>query len=224
MMVADNPAAKACAARKKSNSAIEIVFDNKPTRYDFSKNVKQLTSMGKTQSVSWSKKNDFKRRGATVHTNGLTNGKISYRIQSELSARPASPLSKTMCPHVRKVQVVITHESTIYVASKHKKGACEYKEIWEHEHKHQRVNEAAAKGLADTLKRDMPEVISYAEGQSISTRSGDVAMKKLGDFMEDAIKFYSDKAIKEMSHNNDAIDTPAEYRRSAEACGHRSAF
>jgi hypothetical protein len=208
-----------CAAKKPFETAIDIKFVNPPPTYVYDRSIKSITKYSGQIISKW---NDEQGGGVFApkmsHALGLTIGKMGFRFESLNMSRSTSLFGSDTCIYAKNLTVEVFYSSEIYVASEYKKGTCKHKVTLEHEHKHHNANISAVKAHVETLKKDMPEIVTYLEQKSISNAGAQDASNKLQAGFHDALNFYTKQVKAIMEQKNSQIDTPEEYARAGRVC------
>lgn len=98
---------------------------------DYNKSVKELEENQNIDTVS-----PYGAQAKT-HVGGLTEGNIEVRQKLQVGGKRKGAES---CVWLDDLKVVVRLEQTVYVAKEYRPGSCMYNSIWEHEHKHVRVD------------------------------------------------------------------------------------
>lgn len=159
--------------------------------------------------------------GAEVETylQGVASGGVSVTGQYEFGQETHTGLRQS-CLYVNKVEITITLDSTIYIASEYPKGTCHYNAVLEHEKTHVAVDRELVnkysniivKAVNNTLK-----TVGYAQGPFPANQMPEV-QKKIDAYLSQIIGAYGKNFAAERNKRQGQVDTISEYNRVHAVC------
>ncbi len=159
-------------------------------RSDFSKDMAQLEKFHIDTVNPYGAKID-------THVGGLTAGTI--KVEQKMSIAGASMSGKT-CLWPGQVQVTIRLDQLVYIAKEYKQGTCMNASVWEHEHKHVRV--------------DREIINKYRPVFEQQVRAAALRMGVIGPFDKKNQKVYQDQMMKQIGDAVSAVTKQMESERN----------
>jgi hypothetical protein len=154
-----------------------------------------------------------------THVGGLMSGKIQLTQQTEFMNELYDHVGYG-CVYIKKVDVKIHVDPTIYVAREYKRGSCKHNEILKHERRHVREDQLIvnkySKLVADDLKASL-DVGGYSFGPYKTSELAGV-QKRLQGQLEGLVIARHDAMNIERKKRQQAIDSLEEYDFIAEQC------
>lgn len=176
---------------------------------DFSK------TMANLKTVQIDTKNPY---GAHVdtHVGGLTSSTVGVEQQMSLGGVRYGDES---CVWYKDVRVTIKLAQRVYVARDYKPGTCMHAAVWEHEHKHVRVDREVINKYRPIYDQAVRKYLHQARilgpfPHREEKRAQDAMMKTLGQ----VIAQVTEKMESERMRRQQAVDTRAEYDRVTALC------
>lgn len=196
----------------KAAPKVKVLPTKSKVKYDFTKTQNDLERFD-IDTVS-----PYDSRHKT-HVGGLMSGNIQLTQQIEFMQEVYDHVGYG-CVYIKKIDVKIHVDPTIYVASEHKPGSCMRNEILTHERKHVREDQLIvnkySKLVGDDLKASL-EVGGYSFGPYKKSELLNV-QKKLQDKLGALVIARHDKMNSERRERQQAIDSIEEYDEISSHC------
>lgn len=155
-----------------------------------------------------------------TYIQGLAKGGVQVQGQYQFAGETYEGLGKG-CLYVNKVNIVITLDSTIFIAREYAKGTCHYNAVLEHELKHKTVDREMVNKYSNIIVRAVNstlKTIGYAHGPfDVSQRQA--VQEKIGQTLESVISQFGNNFSTERDMRQSKVDTLAEYDRVHALCG-----
>jgi hypothetical protein len=153
---------------------------------------------------------------ATHRANGLTAAAFGYSADIELNAVDDRRGSRT-CGMPRLRVELSMQPVTVFVASELATGSCQHDVTLSHEMKHVEVLRQTLDRAARDLERDLPEAIG-AELRHAKNR--EELEQRLVVSVRDYLPQFMDERQRLLNEAQADVDSPEEYARVSNACGH----
>jgi len=153
---------------------------------------------------------------ATHRANGLTAAAFGYSADIELNAVDDRRGSRT-CGMPRLRVELSMQPVTVFVASELATGSCQHDVTLSHEMKHVEVLRQTLDRAARDLERDLPEAIG-AELRHAKNR--EELEQRLVVSVRDYLAQFMDERQRLLNEAQADVDSPEEYARVSNACGH----
>lgn len=146
---------------------------------------------------------------------GLAGGKMGYRLQTR--AKGVSRATGGTCVYLTDVRLVVGYDDpTIYIARELPRGTCIHGKVVEHEQEHIRIDRRNLARLLPRLQSVLSDA-AYRTG-SVATRDPERAQQQLQDRLMAVIRPTMDDFIARRNAEQNAFDSPDEYRRIGNSC------
>lgn len=156
--------------------------------------------------------------GAQVdtHVGGLTSGTINVKQQMTLGG---ARRGETGCLWVDAIQVTIRLDQTVYVAKDYAPGTCLHNAVWDHEHKHVRVDREIINKYRPIFDQALRQaaVVRNVYGP-FPVGSIEQTQGQMMQAIEQVVAKITQDLEAERSTRQQAIDTRAEYDRVSNLC------
>jgi hypothetical protein len=159
------------------------------------------------------------KRGSALaahRANGLTAATFGYSADIELNAVDDRRGSRT-CGMPRLRVELSMQPVTVFVASELATGSCQHDVTLSHEMKHVEVLRQTLDRAARDLERDLPEAIG-AELRHAKNR--EELEQRLVVSVRDYLAQFMDERQRLLNEAQADVDSPEEYARVSNACGH----
>lgn len=196
-----------CAPAK--STMVRVGLTSAQPTADLSKTMKQL------EGFHIDTKNPYGPHAET-HVGGLTDGMIKVEQQVGIGG---VNYGDQVCLWYSSVDVTVRLTQKVYVAREYKPGTCMYNAVWDHEHKHVRVDREIINKYRPVYEQAVQQYIARA-GVSGPMDAG-LQQKTQANMVEGLRRVVSgvtDKMEAERSARQQAVDTRAEYDRVSALC------
>lgn len=151
-----------------------------------------------------------------THVGGLTDGTIKVEQHASLSG---ASLGDQSCYWYSDVQITVHLVQKVYVASEYKYGSCMYNAVWEHEHKHVRVDREIINKYRPVYEQAVLRFVTQAGATGpVESHSAQKVQESMTQELRRAIRSVTDKMEAERTARQQSIDTRAEYDRVSAQC------
>lgn len=195
--------------RADQTPAVHVGLIAPTPRSDFSRDMTQLEKFHIDTVNPYGAKID-------THVGGLTAGTI--KVEQKMSIAGASLAGQT-CLWPGQVQVTIRLDQVVYIAKEYKPGTCMNASVWEHEHKHVRVDREIINKYRPVFETQVRAaaarmgVIGPFDTQNQKAYQ-DHMMKQIGD----AVSVITKQMETERNTRQQNVDTVQEYDRVSAVC------
>lgn len=192
---------------------VRITPHSAPIRYDFSKTSRELDALGRETGANAPRTRDSMTGGLRVDKPEVrTQVRWGY-VEETIGGKPTR-----VCLWYGQVEIDITLNPVIYVASEKTAGACR-DAILEHERRHVAVDREVmnrfAADLGTGLKRIVDETGAFGP---FPASQRDALGQELVDRVRDTVKFYEVAMQTTMTVRQAEVDSRAEYERISAIC------
>lgn len=151
-------------------------------------------------------------------TGGITNGKISAGFKIGYR-RLVNPQNGEACLWSDKIEVSVSYDPTVYIASEYKPGTCRYNSIAEHEMRHVTTDIITLRQYVPSL-RDAVRRTAETFGTQHVPNPADIErrQKDMSDRVQDTMTRIADQMERARAQRQQQIDTRAEYLRLSNMC------
>ena len=156
--------------------------------------------------------------GAKVdsHVGGLTTGTI--KVEQKMNIGGSSTAAQT-CLWPKHIEVTVRLDQVVYIAKEYTQGTCMNSAVWEHEHKHVRVDREIINKYRPIFENQVRQAATAmgVTGPFASTLQNgmqDKMMQKIGD----AVSVITKQMEDERKIRQQNVDTRAEYDRVSALC------
>lgn len=178
-------------------------------RSDFSKNMEQLEKFHIDTVNPYGAKVDS-------HVGGLTSGSI--KVEQKMSISGATKLGQT-CLWPDHIDVMVRLDQVVYIAKEYKQGTCMNAAVWEHEHKHVRVDREIINKYRPIFEQQVRASVTQ---MGVTGPFETVHQKAYQDQMmagvSAAISVVTKKMEDERNKRQQDVDTLEEYERVSHVC------
>ncbi len=211
ILAAANKPAMQC--QMKVQPEISVVAKGLDRGIDHTKSIRQLNAFKPSVGPS--------PYGADAQTylQGVARGGVSTTGQYQFGHETHTKLGQS-CLYVNKVEIVITLDSAIYIASDYPKGTCHYNAVLEHEKKHVAVDRELVNKYSNIIVRAVNntlKTIGYAQGPFPAAQLPAV-QSKIDSYLSQIIGAYGQNFAAERQKLQGQVDTLAEYNRVHAKC------
>jgi hypothetical protein len=156
-----------------------------------------------------------------IHTPGLTAMRTETKMEA-LTEQSYYKTASTGCLVLKKVEVDINLDQTIYITRDYKKGSCNYEAVMDHELKHANLN----KRMLEKYRRPMETYIQVAVTEYLQKLGsgpfpkGQLQAMQQGiyDVTQKALTVAQDKMYRELMVGQAELDTLEEYQAVSAQC------
>jgi hypothetical protein len=196
-----------CSADQKPTVRVGLIATT--PKSDFSKSTVQLEKF---------QIDTINPYGAQIdtHVGGLTSGMI--RVEQKMSIGGVK-YGQQVCMWPDEVNITIRLDQKVYVAKDYAPGSCLHDAVWEHEHKHVRVDREIINKWRPIFERAVKTALDRTPVVGpLALRDEAMAQKALMKELGTAIKTITEKMENDRNRHQQAIDTREEYDRVADLC------
>ncbi len=123
------------------------------------------------------------------------------------------------CLWLDEVIVEVTIIPKIYIARQYRPGSCEYAAVLEHELRHVQVEEAVVRRYSPIIRRHLQDTAARIGTVRVdAAHKMEAAQKRLNQTVQEALDTVAQRLFADRARMQQAVDTPAEYRRVAKQC------
>ncbi|NQZ15005.1 MAG: hypothetical protein HRT94_09315 [Alphaproteobacteria bacterium] len=198
--------------KPKVSPKINILPTKSSVKYDYSKSKNDLERFDIDTVSPYGSEH-------RTHVGGLMSGQIQLAQQTEFMQEMYDHVGYG-CVYIKKIDVKIHIDPTIYIASEYKQGSCKHRQIKKHEKKHVREDQLVVNKYADLVGKDLKAILN-AGGYSFGPYKISELLpvqKRLQDKLEQAVKARHAEMQEERQKRQQAIDSKEEYESIAAAC------
>lgn len=206
------PVVAAIECRAKVAPKINVVPSNSRVRYDFSKSKAQLNTVD-VDTISPYGPN----HNAVV--SGLMSGAIQVKHQVEFMYETYEQLGQG-CIYLRKVDVQVHIEPTVFIASEYPQGTCMHNAVLTHERKHVREDQLIVNKYTSMIGEALLSVVSSQSaglGPYEKERMPFV-QQNVQNSISKVVTKYNDLMNAERKARQQAIDSFEEYESIGKQC------
>lgn len=150
-------------------------------------------------------------------TSGITEGKVD--LQTSIAFSSQETLTGRYCLWPTEVDVTLSYEAHVYIASEYAPQSCRYAVTKQHELRHVAADEDALREFIPRLKKSAEARAAKGYPDGPFDLAGRDSMKNLVlETFRDGLARDLDKLEADRSRRQLAIDTRAEYTRLSRAC------
>ncbi len=190
---------------------IKISASANTLKYNFRLNEKQLGGFKIDTKSPYAKH-------VITDVGGLMQGGIEMR-QSMRYKSLTNPRYKQTCMWYDSIEVKITFDPTVYIASEFPQGTCRHNAIMQHEMKHVQVDRQMVNKYADLIGKAIKKEIDTKPMYGPVPESQKAAMQQtMNHRMEQIMRSYSNIMDAERSLLQQQIDSIEEYERVDNVC------
>jgi hypothetical protein len=106
-------------------------------------------------------------------------------------------------------------ELDVYVAANYPEGTCEYNVVREHENQHVEINRSVVHAWGPQIGAKLREVVAQSFPMEAANNAD---VQRVPNMLMDRLQPLFEAMNVELRQKNGAIDTPENYRRTAERC------
>jgi hypothetical protein len=151
-----------------------------------------------------------------THVGGLTAGTI--KVEQKMNIGGAR-LGQQSCLWPEDVRVTIRLEQKVYVAKDYAPGSCMHNAVWEHEHKHVRVDREIINEYRPRFERAIKTALAGNTVMGpVASRDEPKAQNYLMAKLQDAVARITHQMETDRNARQQAIDSREEYDRVANLC------
>lgn len=196
---------------QQSPAKVTMVFNNNLPVENNTLTSAELGNFHISTTFSKSRKEMFTVGGVTV-----SDFSPQFLVTFEGSTDPVS--GKT-CLSAKTIELSLTYNPVVYIASEYKQGSCRHKEVMLHEVRHVNTDIITFKEYLPVLQADMAAAAAALKPMGpLSPAEVLPARDKIVDILQAALGVSIDKIGKVLHQRQQAIDTRQEYLRSSRAC------
>jgi hypothetical protein len=174
-------------------ASVAVVAEPVSYQADFTRSIEQLSAKGAAST------------GRMVL--GLVESRLAASV--EFSARGiVKPLSGRYCMRPSLAVKLAFKPTTLYVASQHAKGSCEFDITMAHEQKHIEVLRNYLEELAGEVERELRAKLGDGIQYFDSAAAGETQMNERASTV---LKPFLDRGMEEVNRRQARVDTPEEY-------------
>lgn len=191
---------------------ISVIANKSNVQYDFTKTKNEMSRFDIGTLSPYAPHH-------TVHIKGVMNANIRSEQWSDF-VRETYEHADTGCLYIKKIEIKVDVDSTIYVAKEHPEGSCEHKEILKHEKKHLREDQLVINKYSKLVKDDLDGFVQKTKGSFGPYKISELSKveKNLRQQIADLVTARHDKMNVERQERQQAIDSIEEYDAIAAAC------
>lgn len=196
-----------CQIDKPATIRVALVA---PTpRSDFSKNMAQLEKFHIDTVNPYGAKVDS-------HVGGLTSGSI--KVEQKMRISGATQSGKT-CLWPDHIDVIMRLDQIVYIASEYKQGTCMNASVWEHEHKHVRVDREIINKYRPIFERQVQAAVAkMGVTGPFNTASQQTYQDQMMSRVSAAVSVVTKQMESERNKRQQDVDTLEEYERVSQVC------
>lgn len=190
---------------KAPKPKLNFSMKKKETKFNFSKDTKQLSRENLTKSSQL----------AGWINEGIMSSKFpNYKIEAVVNG-VIFPGANKACYWIEEIDFSWVFEPTIYVAKEYEKGSCKYRTVIAHERKHVEIDIGILVKYKDYIRKNLEKQVEKSIETGLIDASSNYDL--LGKIERD-LKPVIDVMVKDRTIEQGKIDTQEEYIRLGNMC------
>ena len=191
---------------------INVITNKSNVQYDFTKTKNEMSRFDIGTLSPYSPHH-------TVHVEGVMSANIRSEQLSDF-VRETYDYADMGCLHIKKIDIKVDVDSTIYVARELPEGSCKHHEIVKHEKKHLFEDQLVINKYSKLVEDDLNAFVNETKGSFGPYKISDLSKVEndLRQQVADLVTKRHDEMNLERQERQQAIDTIEEYDEISASC------